>query len=160
MKEKNGEHPFGDTGQMILAGLFLISWIVDSFILRKTIFLADHVPLPIRLIVLVVALICALLLIRSSHFVVSHEKRPDYVITTGVFRYVRHPLYLASLLIYFGLATSTISLLSLTLLFAIFLFYSYIGSYEEVLLEAKFGDEYRQYRMKTGKWIPKINAQQ
>ena len=31
MKGKNGEHPFGDAGQLILLVLFLILWIADSF---------------------------------------------------------------------------------------------------------------------------------
>jgi protein-S-isoprenylcysteine O-methyltransferase Ste14 len=158
MKEKNGEHPLGDTGQLILAGLFLVVWVADSFFIQRTTFLASYIPLPIRLITLAVTLITALLLLRSAHFVVSQEKRPDHVITGGAFRFVRHPLYLASLLTYSGLVISTASLISLALLVGIFIFHDYIGSYEEALMEAKFGDVYRNYRAKTGKWIPRFLA--
>ena len=42
MKEKNGEHPRGDAGQLILFGLFLVIWILDSFILHRSTFLADN----------------------------------------------------------------------------------------------------------------------
>jgi hypothetical protein len=49
MKEKNGEHPLGDTGQLILFGLFLVIWILDSFILQRSTFLANTIPLAIRL---------------------------------------------------------------------------------------------------------------
>lgn len=154
MKEKNGEHPFGDAGQLILAGLFLVVWVVDSFFLRKTTFLASYLPLSVRIIALAVVLVLALLLSRSAHFVVSHDQRPNHVVTTGAFHYIRHPLYLASLLTYFGLAVSTASLCSLALLGGIFIFYNYIGAYEEALLEAKFGDEYHVYKKRTGKWIP------
>ena len=52
MKEKNGEHPFGDIGQLILLCLFLGVWIADSFFLRKSTFLSEHFPLYIRLIIL------------------------------------------------------------------------------------------------------------
>ena len=45
MKEKNGEHPLGDAGQLILFGLFLVIWILDSFILHHSTFLADLIPL-------------------------------------------------------------------------------------------------------------------
>jgi protein-S-isoprenylcysteine O-methyltransferase Ste14 len=158
MKEKNGEHPFGDAGQLILAGLFLVVWAVDSFFLRKTTFLSSYLPLPVRLITLVVALILALLLVKSAHFIVGQEQRSDHVATTGTFRYVRHPLYLASLLTYFGLTVSTASLCSFVLLVGIFIFHDYIGSYEETLLEAKFGEEYRQYKKRTGKWIPRLGG--
>jgi protein-S-isoprenylcysteine O-methyltransferase Ste14 len=141
---------------LILAGLFLVVWVADSFILRETTVLSNYLPLSIRLITLTVGLILALLLMRSAHFVVSQEQRPDHVVTTGAFRYVRHPLYLASLLTYFGLTISTASLFSLALLVGIFIFYDYIGRYEEALLEAKFGEQYRQYKTRTGKWMPKL----
>jgi protein-S-isoprenylcysteine O-methyltransferase Ste14 len=155
-ERKNGEHPLGDAGQLILAGLFLAVWVADSFFIQRTTFLASYIPLPIRLITLAVTFIMALILLRSAHFVVSQEQRPDHVITNGAFCYVRHPLYLASLLTYLGLAISTASLISLALLVGIFIFHDYIGSYEEALMEAKFGDVYRDYRAKTGKWIPRF----
>jgi len=156
MKEQKGEHPFGDTGQMILAVLFLSVWVADSFFLRKTTFLSTYLPLPFRLLILILALIMAVWLVRSAHFIVDHEHRPDHVVTTGAFWYVRHPLYLASMLFYFGLAASTVSLVSLTLLVGIFIFYNYIASYEEVLLEAKFGESYQKYKTETSKWVPKL----
>jgi len=34
MKEKEGEHPFGDAGQLISLGVFLVVWVGDSFFLR------------------------------------------------------------------------------------------------------------------------------
>jgi protein-S-isoprenylcysteine O-methyltransferase Ste14 len=156
MKEKNGEHPFGDTGQMISLGVFVVVWIGDSFFLRQSTFLSNYVPLYVRLVILSLSLITAVYLFRSGHVVVSHEQRPNSVITTGAFRYVRHPLYLGSILTYLGLAVSTLSLFSLALLVGIFIFHNYIASYEERLLEAKFGEAYRVYKKETGKWVPKI----
>jgi protein-S-isoprenylcysteine O-methyltransferase Ste14 len=78
------------------------------------------------------------------------------VVTTGAFRYVRHPLYLASILTYFGLTVSTGSISSLVLFIGIFVFYNYIAGYEEKLMDKKFGDEYKKYKKKTGKWVMKI----
>ena len=49
MKEKNGEHPLGDAGQLLLLALFLLIWIVDSFILHYSTFLAAQIPLNIRI---------------------------------------------------------------------------------------------------------------
>jgi protein-S-isoprenylcysteine O-methyltransferase Ste14 len=156
IKEKNGEHPFGDVGQLILLGLFLVVWVADSFFLHKSTFLSDYLPLFVRLIVLSILLIMAIVLFRSGHAVVNHEQRPNNVATTGAFRYVRHPLYLASILTYFGLTVSTASLFSFILLVLIRIFHNYIASYEERLLGGKFGEEYRRYKQKTGKWVPRI----
>jgi protein-S-isoprenylcysteine O-methyltransferase Ste14 len=155
MKEKKGEHPFGDAGQLILLGLFLLVWVGDSFFLHKSTFVSEYVPLSVRLVFLAFALILASYLSVSGHVVVAHGERPASVVSTGVFRHVRHPLYLAAILFYLGLALSTASLLSLALLVIIFLFYNYIAGYEERLMEMKFGENYVIYKNRTGKWVPR-----
>jgi protein-S-isoprenylcysteine O-methyltransferase Ste14 len=157
LKQKKGEHLLGDIGQLISFGVFLVIWVGDSFFLRVSTFLSDYVPLYIRLIIPGLILIAAMYLFRSGHVVVSHEHRPNHVITSGAFRYVRHPLYLASILTYLCLTVSTLSLFSLVLLVGIFVFHNYIASYEERLLDARFGEEYREYKRSTQKWVPKIN---
>jgi len=143
-------------GQLLCVGLFLIIWIGDSFFLRKSTFLSHHVPLFFRLIILGLALIASVCLFKSGHAVVCHGQRLYIVVSTGAFRYVRHPLYLASLLTYFGLTLSTMSIGSFILLVGIFAFHNTIANYEEKWLEAKFGKEYGMYKEKTGKWFPKI----
>ena len=137
-------------------GLFLVIWVGDSFFLHSSTFLANYVPLFLRLILLALALVAALVLVKSGHVVVSHEQRPAAMFTTGAFHYVRHPLYLGCLLFYVGLMLSTASLWSLALLGGIFFFYNYIAVYEEKLLEAKFKESYRTYKENTGKWLPKM----
>jgi len=83
MREKNGEHPWGDAGQIILFGVFLVVWAGDSFFLQKSIFLSSHVPLPIRLTILGVMLFAGMALFRVTHPVVCREQRPDWVVDTG-----------------------------------------------------------------------------
>jgi len=156
MKPENGEHPLGDMGQLLCVGLFLIIWIGDFFFLRKSTFLSHHVPLFFRLIILDLALIASVCLFKSGHAVVCHGQRLSIVVTTGAFRYVRHPLYLASLLTYLGLTLSTMSIGSFILLVGIFAFHNTIANYEEKWLEVKFGKEYGMYKEKTGKWFPRI----
>lgn len=159
MKEKKGEHPLGDAGQLILLGVFLVVWLGDSFLLHKSTFLSDYLPLYLRLIILGLTLITAMFLFKSGHVVVSHEERANNVVATGAFRYVRHPLYLASILTYLGLTVFTVSLFSFALFVGIFVFHNYIASYEEKLLEVRFGEEYRKYKKRTGKWVPKIGKE-
>lgn len=146
----------GDAGQIVLFGLFLIVWVLDSFILRRPTFLSDHIPLVFRLTLLGIALIIAVYLFRSGHVVISRKQRPTGVVSSGAFRYVRHPLYLGSILVYLGLTVSTASLFCLALLVVIVFFYNYIAGYEEKLLEIKWGEAYLDYKKKTGKWLPMI----
>jgi protein-S-isoprenylcysteine O-methyltransferase Ste14 len=156
MNEKNGEHPFGDTGQIALGGLFIVIWVLDSFVFKWTTFMGKSVSIFVRAPLALGLFVLAFLLIQSSHRVVEGNR--DHLLTEGIFRFVRHPLYLGSLLVYLGLAISTLSLASLGLLVCMFLFYDFIGGYEEKLLSIKFGEEYQKYKKKTGKWFPRITG--
>ena len=160
MPEPNGEHPWGDLGQLLLLGLFLIIWVGDSFVLHLATFLAGYVPLAWRLIFAALAWLTAFFLFKSGHVVISqghHGKLPASLMVTGAFRYVRHPLYLGCLLTYLGFSLATASLLSLAFLAAvIFPFYNFIAAYEENLLIDLFGESYRSYQQATGKWLPKL----
>jgi len=155
VKPENGEHPWGDIGQLILLFCFIIVWAGDSFFLRVSTFASAYLPLFIRLLLTAFAMIIAVYLAKAGHRVANHEHRPPGVVSTGAFRYVRHPLYLASLLLYFGLAVSTACLFCFALLVGIFFFYDYMARYEEKLLQLKYGMEYIHYKKKTGKWLPR-----
>jgi protein-S-isoprenylcysteine O-methyltransferase Ste14 len=154
LREKKGEHPAGDAGQLTLLGLFLVVWVLDSFFLHWTTSPAAYLPLLWRLVFAGIFLLLGLALARAAHTVTDHEDGPEEVMKSGVFRYVRHPLYLGALLFYVALTAATCSLASLGMLLVIFIFYNYIAGYEEKLMLRRFGDEYGDYMKKTGKWIP------
>jgi hypothetical protein len=83
MKDRSGEHPFADTGQLIALVLFLIVWAVDSFFLKTSTFLSSLVPLYVRLIILAAALVAGIYLAKSGHGVVEGKQRPQGVVSTG-----------------------------------------------------------------------------
>jgi protein-S-isoprenylcysteine O-methyltransferase Ste14 len=155
-KNKNGEHPFGDAGQLILFFIFMAVWAADSFFLHRSTFLARSIPLAVRLIFLALAMFTTWFLFKSAAALIHHGKRQDHVFESGAFRYVRHPLYLGVLLVYLGMTIATASLFSLGVFAAIFLFYNYIAGYEEKLMEAWFGEAYKNYKARTGRWLPKF----
>jgi len=156
LKDRGGEHPFGDAGQLIGWLVFLAAWTADSFFLRTTTFLAARVPLAVRLAFLAAAFAAAGLLIAKSHSYITHGQRTERVLDEGAFRWVRHPLYLAGILAFLGLAVSTASLMALAVWALLAIFYAYISSYEERFLEQRFGGAYREYKARTGKWIPRL----
>jgi protein-S-isoprenylcysteine O-methyltransferase Ste14 len=86
------------------------------------------------------------------------DPRPDRpttaIVTEGLFRYSRNPLYLSLMLIYGGIAVYANSLwlfLLLPLLF--FGLERGVVLREEKYLEGKFGDEYLQYKKKVRRWV-------
>ena len=79
------------------------------------------------------------------------------LITTGPYRWVRHPLYGAALLLYAGLgvlsANWPVGLGGIT--FILFILLVRTPREEQMLLEA-FGAEYSAYRERTGRVLPRI----
>ena len=81
---------------------------------------------------------------------------PDHQLKTdGLFKYIRHPIYFGALLQGFGfyLAFRTIFMLLFTTI-AYFLLFNNRASYEEIILEGQFDEQYRVYKSKTRKFIP------
>jgi len=154
---REGEHPYGDLGQIIILVGFLTIWILDSFVFRYSTFLSPHVPLYLRFIFAGLILVAAIYLVRSGHRAASDEVlSSSRLLTDGAFSRVRHPLYLASLLFYLFLVAISLSLISLLVFMGVFIFYNAIAAYEERFLEKKFGQEYSDYRKKVPRWIPRL----
>jgi len=78
-------------------------------------------------------------------------------ISNGIYRYIRHPMYLGYLLLFFGYSLSFCSFIStfLTLIFLFIIFKSRMDL-EEKLLTSKFGEDYISYLNKTYRLIPKL----
>ena len=152
-----GEHKAGDAGQLILLIIFLAVWILDSFLLNFSTFLADDIAWYFRAIPGVIFLTVSGYLAWAGLRIVFGEKRekPE-VITKSVFSIVRHPIYLACILFYLGMICMSLSLVSAGLWILIITFYWYISRHEERLLLELFGSEYEEYRKKVPMLFPFI----
>lgn len=154
-EDLTGEHRLGDTVQLILLLIFLAVWILDSFVLGFSTFLAESVPWFVRFPVGVILLIFTFLLERSGlKTVFGKPQDTPHVITSSAFSVVRHPIYLGAILGYAGMICLTLSIASAALLVIIVAFYRYISRYEEKLLTQRFGDEYREYMKKVPMLFP------
>ncbi len=152
-----GEHAVGDIGQIVLACLFAAMWIADTFLLRYTTFPNQYVPLCARIPPGVVLLVLSGYLARTGLSIVFGEKREKPgVIRKSVFSVVRHPVYLSEILLYLGFIVLSISLAATVVLVAAIVFLHYISRYEERLLLARFGEEYKQYMREVPMWIPRL----
>jgi protein-S-isoprenylcysteine O-methyltransferase Ste14 len=85
------------------------------------------------------------------------EEKAQNLITKGMYRYVRHPIYFGGLIMTFGLelALRSIMVLSVHIIIFLVIFNDRMKKEETVLLE-KFGEEYRKYKNTTKKLIPRI----
>lgn len=87
----------------------------------------------------------------------SATRKEHKLITSGPYRWVRHPLYTvgASMFIAFGMIANNWFIAALGAL--TFVLMAIRTPKEEASLIEKFGDEYREYMKHTGRFLPKLN---
>ena len=152
-----GEHKIGDTGQVILFIIFFIVWIIDCFLYEFSDIFFQNISLFIRLPIAIIVCILAVYLAKASLKIIFDEVREiPQVINKGVYLYVRHPMYLAAILLYLSFLIFKLSLAALVVWLLTFIFYHFIARYEEKLLLERFGEEYETYKLKVSMWIPKL----
>ena len=141
----------------LLPIIFIVIWVLDSWILLISIWLNEFVPSILRLILFITVLGLALIIMFLSHKTLfDHDEPSDTLITSGILGRVRNPLYLSILLIYIAVLLLSISIISIVFFIIIFFVYNKMVNYEEKKLEKIFGNEYLEYKKKVPKWIPKL----
>lgn len=81
-------------------------------------------------------------------------KHTTQLVSTGIFRFSRNPMYLSLLLILIAWALWLgNSLACLGIIVFILVMNHFQIAREEAYLESKFGDEYRHYKQKVRRWL-------
>jgi protein-S-isoprenylcysteine O-methyltransferase Ste14 len=81
-------------------------------------------------------------------------KRTSRLITTGIYRFSRNPIYVAFLLVALGIACAVNSLWVLLMTIPLIVILDrYVIFKEEKYLEQKFGEEYEAYRRQVRRWV-------
>ena len=149
------EVPYGHIYHAVLPIVFFLVWFLDSNIFGISTFLNDYVPYIIRLILFIVILALALIFILLSHQALFKSHQPsNSLITNGILRYTRNPMYFGILLIYVAFIFLSVSLISIALFIIVFLVYNWMVNFEQNILEKMFGDDFLEYKKKVPKWFP------
>jgi len=152
-----GEHPLTDIGQLILAVLFFGAWIADAVVFDLTTFLQPYMigaacaPIAVCLFALSGYMAWA-----SHRTIFGTRRETPHVVRTGLFRLVRHPMYLSEILLYLGFLLLGSSLIATGVWLLTIGFLHYVARKEEQLLLVRFGDEYSQYMREVPMWIPRL----
>jgi protein-S-isoprenylcysteine O-methyltransferase Ste14 len=78
------------------------------------------------------------------------------LVTSGPYARIRHPMYTALNMFSFSLALTTSNLLVLFFAVLIIVPFPWIARNEEKMLLEAFGEEYREYMRRTGRFFPRI----
>jgi len=93
-------------------------------------------------------------LLASAWRVLYEAQRVHRLATTGIYARMRHPQYVAFVLIMFGFLLQWPTLLTVVMFPVLVFMYAYLSRKEEADMEAQFGDEYRQYAARTPRFLP------
>ena len=139
--------------------LVMILIIFNYFSFKKI----DLILIPNQnLISLIIFLIGVLILINPIFKFIKSKttidpikfKKVNKLITSGIYKYSRNPMYLGLLMIVISTSILYLNILSIT---TPFLFYFWINRFqikrEDIFLTEKFGKEYLIYMTKTRRWI-------
>ena len=134
--------------------------VVSNFLSSKKI---DIINIPNQTLVSIIILLIGvfILIVPVSKFIKSQTtvnpikfKKVNKLITSGIYKYSRNPMYLGFLMIV--ISTSIYYLNIFSIITQIF-FYFWINRFqikrEEIFLNKKFGQKYITYKSKTRKWI-------
>jgi protein-S-isoprenylcysteine O-methyltransferase Ste14 len=78
------------------------------------------------------------------------------LVTTGLYKHVRHPMYGSLLFLGWGMFLKDINPISITVIIIITIALFLTCKVEEKEMMKKFGEEYEEYRKKTKMWIPRL----
>ncbi|SFH48124.1 methyltransferase family protein [Pedobacter insulae] len=83
----------------------------------------------------------------------------ENLVTEGIFKHCRNPLYVGNILMLLGVGILINSLLFIALFIPVFLFiYQAIVLAEENFLRNKFGDQFNTYCKKVNRWLINFNG--
>ena len=84
---------------------------------------------------------------------------PKKMVSVGLYRYVRNPMYLGVLVLVLGWAffLSSVMLASYTIVLAIG-FHIRVLIHEEPWLESKFGEDWKTYKACVPRWLPWLTS--
>jgi protein-S-isoprenylcysteine O-methyltransferase Ste14 len=140
--------------------ILVLVLVISNFFSSKKI---DLIHLPNQDLISIIILLIGVLILTNPIFKFIKSKttidpikfkKVNKLITSGIYKYSRNPMYLGLLMIVISTSIFYLNIFSIT---TPFLFYFWINRFqikrEEIFLTEKFGREYMSYKIKTRRWI-------
>ncbi|MCB9252868.1 MAG: isoprenylcysteine carboxylmethyltransferase family protein [Flavobacteriales bacterium] len=144
--------------ELFYVGLQLIFFVLYLF--KVNIFLVTY-PASVRYVFLFLSILgfCILALgiiqLRSNLTPFPSPKTGSYLVTNGLYKYIRHPIYTGIFCMLFFYGFYAMSIFKICISIALLVLFHFKSKYEEKLLEEKF-EMYARYMKDTAKFFPGI----
>ncbi len=150
-----GEHPVGDTLQIIAAVLFFAAILLDFFIFGYPQRFNKLISFWMRLPVSIACFVFSGWLMQRGLKIVFGEYREEPIMITGdIFGWMRHPVYFSAILVYIGVLLLVLSPLGAIVFVGVLSLYYWLSKEEEERLLNIFGEEYKVYQQEVPMWLP------
>lgn len=131
--------------------------LVDHPIFELGIF--RYLALPLWVIGTFIIIWCSIDIIRRGRGTPAHLDPPKELVITGLYRYVRNPIYLGALLVQLGYILWFGSGMMISyFLFFVLAYHILIVFIEEPILRNTFGAAYTEYSKHVPRWIPRLSS--
>ncbi|MBI3702395.1 MAG: isoprenylcysteine carboxylmethyltransferase family protein [Rhizobiales bacterium] len=137
----------------VVIGLAL-DWLLPAYVLSVLLTMSDRIVIGALLIAAGLGLaVSALGLFRSAGTHAEPWKPSTTLVTEGIFKWLRNPMYVGLIFILAGVSILLASdwMLVMTIVFAPVIHFGVVKR-EERYLEAKFGEAYRQYKARVQRY--------
>ena len=98
-------------------------------------------------------------LLSSAWSVLYHAQRSNTLATTGAYARIRHPQYVAFVLILLGFLLQWPTLLTLAMFPILLVMYGRLAVTEEAQMRRQFGAEFDAYAARTARFLPSLTPQ-
>ncbi len=137
----------------LLLGL-LLDWLLPAYVL--TVLLSTYERMVIGAILMIAGAAIAIAALRAFRSAGTHAEpwKPSlHLVTTGIFQWLRNPMYVGGTLLLMGIAVALASdwMLVMIAVSSLVLHFGVVKR-EERYLEAKFGEVYRAYQKKVTRY--------
>jgi len=154
------EHPLCDKIQLLMIALFFAVWGIDTLSLFRfgySTVLFEVLDFPAFFIGALVSVFFSFYLVSKSHKAVLEQvQEQPMLVDSGVYAWMRHPMYLGILLFCLSFLFISVSIVSCIILFGFFMFYNRMATYEEKSLIEILGEKYLAYQKRVSKWFPRL----
>ena len=154
------EHPLCDKIQPLMLILFFAVWGIDTacfLIFGYSTVILHALAFPALFAGTIVFLCLSFYLVSKSHkAALEQAEASPKLVDSGVYAWIRHPMYLGTLLFCFAFLFIGFSIVSFAVWVAFFVFYDRMATYEEKSLIKIIGEQYIAYQKRVSKWIPGV----
>jgi protein-S-isoprenylcysteine O-methyltransferase Ste14 len=133
--------------------LFFLFLFPTKFLFKVAAFL--QIPSLILSILGFIIVLIALFDLDKNLTAFPTPKNNSVLITSGLYKYLRHPIYTGILLTVFGYSIYSASIPRLIISLLLLILFYFKTNYEEYKLSQKYPD-YSAYKARTGRFIPNL----